>query len=335
MLAEHQSQGSHQMTMTEDGARGDGTRRASGSAWLGSASYWQPPHIVTSAWLEHAPFAFWLMDELRPRSVVELGTHWGFSFFVFAEAVRRLGIDADLYALDSWEGDDQAGFYGEEVHDSVSAVAERDYPGFTHLVRGYFADSRPQIADDSVDLLHIDGRHGYDDVRGDYELFRSTVRDGGVILFHDIAEYTEGFGVWQLWDELSAQHRSFSFTHGHGLGVLAVGEVRSEGLAALMEADAATVADVRATYERLGAVVSRQATLEALPAEVESLHAEVHSLSEEIERLNDAIDRQKEEIEMREEVIEAYRLSTSWKVTRPLRAAGALLHGVRHARPRA
>lgn len=234
---------------------------------------------------------------------------------MFAEAVRRLGIDAEVYALDSWVGDDQAGLYGEEVYEGVRTVAERDYPGFTHLLRGYFSDLRPRVADDSVDLLHIDGRHGYDDAKEDYGLWRSAVRNGGIVLFHDIAEHDKGFGVWRLWDELASRYPSFSFTHGHGLGVLAVGEVRGDGLAALFEADAATVAEVRATYERLGAVVARQAELEAMPAEVESLHVVVDALSGEIDRLKDLI-------RQREEAIVEYRTSTSWKVTRPLRAIG-------------
>jgi predicted O-methyltransferase YrrM len=286
-------------------------------AWLRATSYWQPAHIVTSAWLEHAPFAFWLMDVLRPRRVVELGTHYGFSFFVFAEAARRLGTGAELFALDSWEGDDHAGYYGEEVYDSVRALAERDYPGQTHLLRGYFSNSRPRITDDSVDLLHIDGRHSYDDAREDYDEWESTVRDGGIILFHDIAERGEGFGVWRLWDDLASRHPSFSFEHGHGLGVLAVGDLRSPDLAALFGADAATTHEIRSTYERLGAAVSRQSELEAMPAEVHSLHIVVDSLSKEIDRLNDVIAQ-------REAAITELRSSTSWKVTRPLRAAGRL-----------
>ena len=55
--------------------------------------------------------------------------------------------------------------------------------------------------------------------------WRSTVRDGGVILFHDIAERENGFGVWRLWEEIAEPGRSFTFEHGHGLGVLAVGDV--------------------------------------------------------------------------------------------------------------
>ncbi len=313
------------MTMTDGGASGGSMRTTSAPAWLSPASYWQPARIVSSAWLEHAPFAFWLMDELRPRSVVELGTHWGFSFFVFAEAVRRLGIETEISALDSWEGDDQAGFYGEDVYESVRSTAEQEYPGFTRLLRGYFSDSRLLVADDSVDLLHIDGRHGYEDAREDYEQWRSTVRDGGVVLFHDIAEYGDGFGVWQLWEELAPRHPSFAFSHGHGLGVLGVGDVRSDGLAALFAADAATARDVRATYERLGGVVARQAKLEAMPAEIDSLHLVVESLTGEIDRLNGVIGQ-------REAAIDEYRRSTSWKVTRPLRAVGDLLHRDRGAR---
>jgi hypothetical protein len=315
-------EGALQMTMIDGGAPGGSLGTSPAPAWIGRASYWQPAHIVTSAWHEHAPFAFWLVDELRPGSVVELGTHWGFSFFVFAEAVRRLGLETQLYALDTWEGDDHAGFYEEHVYEDVRAIAERDYAGSTHLLRGYFSDSRPLIADDSVDLLHIDGRHGYQDARDDYEQWASTVRDGGVVLFHDIAEHGDGFGVWQLWEELAPRHPSFSFTHGHGLGVIGVGEVRSEGLAALFRADAATTRDVRATYERLGSVVARQAKLEAMPAEVDSLHAVVDSLSGEVDRLNDIIAQ-------REAVIVDYRSSTSWKVTRPLRAVGSALGRLR------
>ena len=242
--------------------------------WLTAASYWMPTHFYeTRAWVTHAPFAFWLMDALRPRSIVELGTHYGFSCFVFAEAARRLSLDCSITALDSWVGEEHAGVYGEDVFESVVSTVARDYPDTVRLLRGWFEESRPQIADGSVDLLHIDGRHGYEDALADYTSWRSTVREGGIILFHDIAEHRQGFGVWRLWDQLSAEHRTFAFEHGHGLGVLAVGEVRAAPLAALFDADEATATRIRAEYERLGAAVARQADLEALPAELEAILA--------------------------------------------------------------
>lgn len=285
--------------------------------WLSATAYWQPEHVVTSAWWEHAPFAFWLMDALRPRSVMELGTHFGFSMFAFAEAARRLGLPTRLYALDSWTGDDQAGYYGDEVFASVAATAARDYPGAIELVRGYFADSRERFQPSSIDLLHIDGRHGYEDAKDDYLRYVDLVRDGGVVLFHDIAERSEGFGVWRLWEEVSVGRPAFAFEHGHGLGVLAVGEA-APALRPLFDCDALIAGQIRSDFARLGRRVTRQAELEAMPAEVDSLHVVVESLGAEIERLQGAVSE-------RTAAVDEMRSSTSWRVTAPLRAAGGLL----------
>lgn len=38
------------------------------------AALLQPPMLAESAWLEHAPFAAWLIEKLRPKCLVELGT---------------------------------------------------------------------------------------------------------------------------------------------------------------------------------------------------------------------------------------------------------------------
>jgi predicted O-methyltransferase YrrM len=48
-----------------------------------SASFAVPQDFVASAWIEHAPFAFWIVEALKPRRLVELGTYAGFSYLVF------------------------------------------------------------------------------------------------------------------------------------------------------------------------------------------------------------------------------------------------------------
>lgn len=297
----------------------DGTRRENDDPfWLDPAAFWLPTHYPVSAWTTHAPFAQWLMAALRPTRVVELGTHYGFSCFVFAEAARRLRIPTVIHALDTWQGDDHAGFYGSDVLNYVKEVAEREYAESVSLLRGYFTDSRDLFDDASADLLHVDGRHGYEDVRADYEEWKSTVRDGGIVLFHDIAETENGFGVWKLWQEIAEPGRSFAFVHGHGLGVLAIGDIQPGPLQDLFSADAQTADRVRADFVRLGDVVKRQAWLESLPAELEDVWGEVRRRALHEDQLEARAVGQAE-------YIEQLRASTSWRVTAPLRALGAVV----------
>jgi hypothetical protein len=193
------------------------------SPFLSPASAWLPERMLPSAWITHAPFAFWLMDVHRPRSVVELGTHHGFSYLVFCQAVARLGLKTRCHAIDSWQGDAHSGFYGDEVLAQLRAYHDPRYGRFSELVRSSFDDARNRFADGSIDLLHIDGRHFYDDVRHDFETWRPKLSRRAVVLFHDTHVQERDFGVFQLWREVSRRRPSFAFTHGHGLGVLGAG----------------------------------------------------------------------------------------------------------------
>lgn len=45
------------------------------------------------------------------------------------------------------------------------------------------------IPDNTIDLLHIDGSHLYEDVKIDFELFYPKVKKGGIILMHDVISH--------------------------------------------------------------------------------------------------------------------------------------------------
>jgi GT2 family glycosyltransferase len=225
---------------------------------LTAASFWTPVHVMESAWLEHGPFAFWLIEAIRPRTVVELGTHRGFSYLAFCQAVQTLGLDTACYAIDTWKGDDHAGFYDDSVWRELSTINDRHYRGFSTLIRSLFSDALPYFGDGTVDLLHIDGRHGYEDARADFESWVPKLSDRAVVLFHDTNVRERGFGVWRLWQDLAREHPSFEFIHGHGLGVLAVGPAVPGGLSPLLRATAAETAATRSAYARLGRAVSTQ-----------------------------------------------------------------------------
>ena len=283
-------------------------------------SYWTPDHLVKSAWLEHAPFAFWIIEATSPRVFVELGTHLGFSYFAVCQTVERLGLDTRAFALDTWEGDDHAGFYSEEVFDGVRGTNER-YRGFSTLLRGYFNESLDLIEDGTIDLLHIDGRHGYEDVREDFFSWVPKLSDRAVVLFHDIAERANGFGVWRFWSEISSKYPSFAFDHEHGLGVLGVGSDIPERMRGFFEAATREPETIRATYEFLGSRISGLTSLHAraeyattLEQRVAQRDADIGDLEADILGLHNQVN--------------TIRASSSWKFTRPLRAlASAVRRG--------
>ncbi|MFX1695365.1 rhamnan synthesis F family protein [Paraburkholderia sp. A1RO-1] len=228
---------------------------------LSPASFWIPDYICQSAWIEHAPFAFWLMDALRPTRFVELGTHNGYSYFAFCQAIERLSATTLAYAIDTWKGDEHAGFYGESVYNAVLAHNLR-YSAFSSLVRGTFAEALPYFKDKSIDLLHIDGRHFYDDVKEDFQSWLPKLTDDAIVLFHDVSVRERGFGVRQLFDELSSRFTTFEFNHCNGLGVIALGKV-PVGLEPLFAVDAQQTAAIRSMYATLGQGLTMRRRIEA------------------------------------------------------------------------
>jgi predicted nucleic acid-binding Zn-ribbon protein len=207
--------------------------------------------------MEHSPFAFWITSVLKPRSIVELGTHNGFSYFAFCQAVQTAGLETRCFAVDTWKGDEHAGFYGEDVFEDVNRYNNQHYSTFSRLVRSTFAEALPHFPDSSVDLLHIDGRHHYEDVRSDFESWRPKLSERAVVLFHDTNVRERGFGVFQLWAELANKFPNFEFFHGHGLGVLAHGVDLPAEVLSLCEssADRNSATAIRTAYSRLGGAV--------------------------------------------------------------------------------
>ncbi len=208
---------------------------------------------VESAWTEHVPFALWIVPALRPRLLVELGTHNGVSYAAFCEAVLAGGLDTRCYAVDTWEGDAHAGFYGEQVYAALRQFHDRRFGAFSELLRCTFGDARGYIANGSVDLLHIDGCHGYDAVRHDFDSWLVKLSPRAVVLFHDTNVRERGFGVWRLFAELRQRYPAFEFLHGHGLGVLAVGAEVPPPIADLCAVrDPAGIATLRDRFSLIG-----------------------------------------------------------------------------------
>lgn len=227
----------------------------------------RPAVLPKSAWIGHIPFAAWLIEEHRPNKIVELGTHNGASYLAFCQAVVEIGLETKCFAIDTWEGDEHAGSYGEEVYGALSAYHKQHYAAFSQLMRMSFDQALSYFDDGSVDLLHIDGLHTYEAVSHDFKTWLPKLSGRGIILFHDTMVRERGFGVWKLWNELSGLYPSFEFGHSHGLGVLLVGADLPESVRSLATRGG-TGTSIGRLFDRLAGAIDSSAQIEAMRAKV-------------------------------------------------------------------
>ncbi|WP_459501395.1 class I SAM-dependent methyltransferase [Bacillus sp. C1] len=173
-----------------------------------------------SAWIGHMNFAYDLVRFVKPNKIVELGTHYGASFFSFCQGAKDHGLSTKCFAIDTWAGDPHTGAYGEGIYLIVKKVSENCFSDVATMLRSTFDEAVNTFEDESINILHIDGYHTYEAVSHDYHTWLPKVSQNGIVLFHDIAVRSGDFGVYKLWDELKAQYPHLEFKHSYGLGVL-------------------------------------------------------------------------------------------------------------------
>ncbi|MCR8659820.1 class I SAM-dependent methyltransferase [Paenibacillus sp. T3-5-0-4] len=176
--------------------------------------------LAVSPWAGHRNFAYDLINFMQPDVIVELGSHFGGSLFSFCQSVKDNKLNSKIIAIDTWEGDPQAGFYGDEVFTMVKTTANECFKSVDlKLDKRTFQAAVESMGDMSIDLLHIDGLHTYEAVSDDFKTWLPKLKENGIILFHDTAAYT-GYGSHVFWEEIKQFYPSFEFNHSWGLGIL-------------------------------------------------------------------------------------------------------------------
>lgn len=204
-----------------------------------------------NTWVQHIPFAFFLVSFVKPKIIVELGVHTGESYFAFCQAVKYLGLSTKCYGIDSWEGDQHTGFYGDTIYKSLLSYEAENYKGISNLIKMLFDSAKEKFGDDSIDLLHIDGYHTYETVKHDFENWLPKMKQNGIVLFHDTMVKEREFGVWKLWGELSQIYTSLEFKFGFGLGCLVLEKELGSKVAETIE-KIRNDSDTQILFDKLG-----------------------------------------------------------------------------------
>ncbi len=246
------------------------------------------------SWTQHIPFAYTVIELCKPAVLVELGTHYGTSYCAFCQAVSHLRLSTRCTAVDTWRGDPHAGYYGDDVFESLRAFHEPRYADFSRLHRTTFDEALKDVPDGSVALLHIDGLHTYEAVRHDFESWLPKMSARGIVLFHDTQVRENDFGVWRLWAELKTRYPSFEFEHGYGLGIIATGAEPPAALQSFFHGSPKEQEGIRDFFHRAG----RFHLTGSDTAMIASLQTDCRR---------------------RENEISCMQASLSWRLTKPLR----------------
>jgi len=149
----------------------------------------------------------WLVQELKPTTVAEIGTFKGGTMFLFIQVGNpKLTISVDLPA---------GAFGGGYPFWMIPLFKRLSKKGSIKLLR---ADSHSDetvnkfqtlLNGNKVDFLFIDGDHTYEGVKQDFLKYSSFVRKGGMVAFHDIVEHKPEVGceVDRFWKEIKQKHR--------------------------------------------------------------------------------------------------------------------------------
>ena len=192
----------------------------------------RPLYLAQSNWLEHIPFAFWLMEALKPSGFVELGSDCGASYFAFCQAAARLEIDIDSYAIGDWPDTPE----GRAHFNALSQYNEGHYAAFSRIRRGKSKEEAAYFKDTRIDLLHICGTQTYPRTKAVFDSWLPNLSKRAVVILHDSDIRASGYGVNRFVNELRKTYPVFEFRHGQGLAVIGVGPDQNEPMSWLFEA---------------------------------------------------------------------------------------------------
>jgi predicted O-methyltransferase YrrM len=154
-----------------------------------------------------------LLKRRKLHTVIEIGTMKGGTLWLWCQLAMP---DAIVISVDLPDGEFGGGY---KAKDSKRFRAYAQAEQSLQFIRkdSHQRETRNEVAKKlngrAVDLLFIDGDHRYRGVQKDFEMYAPFVRNGGIVLFHDILPHPKVpvCGVDRFWNEIKAhfKHREF------------------------------------------------------------------------------------------------------------------------------
>ncbi|HET6159859.1 MAG TPA: class I SAM-dependent methyltransferase [Dongiaceae bacterium] len=283
-----------------------------GGGFITPSMFWAPDRVDALLRLEHAPFQFWLVDALRPFTLVELTEAPSAAYLAYCQAVVRLRLPTRCYAISGRRAS----------RDELVGYHDAHYAQFSRLLQARADQAFERFEDGTVDLVSIDATESAAFAMH-FDAWLPKLSPRAVLLVYGIDDPSTGNSALELWNALVDKHPHFEFVQGAGLGVVGVGADLPPALKHLFSLDAIAprALEVREMFARLGGGVGFQAQLADLRRRLE-----VALDTDQVAKLESALSAAKDALAAArvDHVKTLKRLrkveeSFWWRITKPLR----------------
>jgi predicted O-methyltransferase YrrM len=166
--------------------------------------------------LSEVQFIYEAAEKINPHVIVEIGVYTGGNFKILSTLLKDpndliIGVDIEERKW-NWDRKEIPVQWRYIIGDSTTVTTYR-----------WVKDN---LQNRPIDLLYIDGSHDYDYIMLDYFLYGNLVREGGMIVFHDLnMGHENDRSVKGFWEDLK-HPRKFEFSDPeHDTGCYGVGYI--------------------------------------------------------------------------------------------------------------
>lgn len=136
---------------------------------------------------------YWLIRELKPKVIIETGTHKGLATLYMAHAIHDEGYDGHIHTADPYTTWNQKGNFDK-------------FPELSKYITFYPIMGK-DLPVENVDFAFIDGFHEKHEVDPEIDALFPKLSDNACVIFHDcwygntdgVNEAVEGKGLKTLW----------------------------------------------------------------------------------------------------------------------------------------
>ena len=168
-----------------------------------------------------------LIELLRPKVFVELGTKDGATYCACCQTIVTLGLTAHCYSISAWEQSDES---GAQVFAELKQYHDSLYKGFSKLTRTSFDSALMDFEDETIDLLYIREERSYEVVKHLYHSWLPKMSERGAIIFRATNNCEHGGSAGRLWKEIEPLHPHFKLPDENGLRIISVSNTEASPL---------------------------------------------------------------------------------------------------------